>query len=504
MGIPSYYRKLIQKFPGIVKGYPPKDASVLCFDFNCLIYRCIRAPGMPDPTVTDLDTWEGALLKEVRRTTKEVWDAAGRPRKVFIAVDGVVPMAKIRQQRVRRFKSAWLRRTVTEGGGSSGWDSNAITPGTQFMEKLTVELKSLVKEQGKGWELSSVEEPGEGEHKVMSWLRAQKVPKGTVMVYGLDADLILLSMLTSAETSIPIALFREKQEFGGQLTVTADGVQEYSTFDLAEFQRRIGVDGFEDLKTYVTLMSLMGNDFLPHSLTHTLKDDGHDCIMSIFRRLKQQGVTLIKDDTVQQDVLKGIFEAWSKEEDERFQHMIRKKREQAGRGVGKGMDPSEALPLEWNVEREFVVEGKLVSSWRELYWRWIHPSGRTVASQICSEYLRGIQWVLDYYLGKPINKSWMFPSWIPPLWSDLAAVGDVDLKIAVEDPKIKPNEQLAMVLPLESWGLIRGDHRATPASLPHMWPTEFTFFSLGRKWLWECEARIPVLTVGKLRSCGQS
>jgi 5'-3' exonuclease len=508
MGIPSYYRKLIQKYAGIVKTSPPKDASILCFDFNCLIYRCIRAPGMPeapglgaDPGA--IDAWEGELLKEVRRTTKEVWDAAGRPRRVYIAVDGVVPMAKIRQQRVRRFKSAWLRRTV---GGSSGWDSNAITPGTRFMEKLTVELKSLVKEQGKGWEVSPVDEPGEGEHKVMNWLRELKKStlKGTVMIYGLDADLILLSMLTSEELGVPMVLFREKQEFGGQLSVSADGVQEYSTFDLQEFQRKIGISGMDDLKSYVTLMSLMGNDFLPHSVTHTLKDDGHDCIMDVFRQRKK----VLVDDKIQVDVLKGIWDAWARSEEERFSYMIRKKREQAGRGVGKGMDPSEALPLEWNVEKEFIAaDGRLLKGWRDLYWAWIHPRpSEAVRKEICKEYVRGVQWVLDYYLGKPVDKTWMFPSWIPPLWSDLATASYDDIEFnapSADDPKIKPAEQLAMVLPVDSWGLIRGDLRTLPSRLPHLWPSNFTFFSLGRKWLWECEARIPVVTCEAVRAASE-
>ena len=507
MGIPSYYRKLLQNYSGIIHQSPPKDAAILCFDFNCLIYRCIRAPGMPEAPGLSADSssinaWEELLLKEVRRTTKEVWNAAGKPRKVFLAVDGVVPMAKIRQQRVRRFKSAWLRRVV---GGTSGWDSNAITPGTYFMEKLTLELQSLVKEHG--WELSSVEEPGEGEHKIMQWLRNQNNIKGTVIVYGLDADLILLSMLTSAQTGIPIVLFREKQEFGGHLSITPDGIQEYSTFNLNAFQQKIGIDGLDDVKTYVTLMSLMGNDFLPHSLTHSLKDDGHDCIMDAFREIKQKKTPLLQDDCIQQDVLKGIFAGWAKEEESRFQYMIQKKREQAVRGVGKGMDPSEALPLEWNVEKEFIQQTdkkiKIVENWREIYWRWIHPSPtEAVKRQICKEYMKGIQWVLEYYLGKSVDQSWMFPSWIPPLWSDLSNSEDIHIErlVKINTRKIKPSEQLAMVLPLESWGLIRGELKNLPIILPQMWPLEFTFFSLGRKWLWECEARIPVLTVERLRA----
>lgn len=98
---------------------------------------------------------------------------------------------------------------------------------------------------------------------------------------------------------------------------------------------------------------------------------------------------------------------------------------------------------------------------------------------------------------------WMFPAWIPPLWSDLARA-DVSEETAgsasaAAEP-IKPEEQLAMVLPLESWDLVRDSSlRRLPALAPQMWPKEFGFFSAGRKWLWECEARVPVLSAERLR-----
>jgi hypothetical protein len=57
-----------------------------------------------------------------------------------------------------------------------------------------------------------------------------------------------------------------------------------------------------------------------------------------------------------------------------------------------------------------------------------------------------------------------------------------------------------MVLPLSSWGLIRDNKLKTlPSLLPQFWPLQFKFFSAGRKWLWECEALVPVLTAGRLR-----
>ena len=121
--------------------------------------------------------------------------------------------------------------------------------------------------------------------------------------------------------------------------------------------------------------------------------------------------------------------------------------------------------------------------------------------KICSEYFFGCQWILDYYLGNEVNMFWMFPAWIPPLWSDLAkAIGGSTVMPPSTTAAIRPEEQLAMVLPLESWDLVKDSSlRRLPALAPQMWPKEFGFFSAGRRWLWECEARVPVLSAERLR-----
>jgi len=440
---------------------------------------------MPTYTFQTEDEWEAALFSEIERTVLEVWSAAGKPATVYLAVDGVVPMAKIRQQRVRRFKSALLRR--------EGWDTNAITPGTRFMEKLGVVLKGMCARSG--WSLSGADQEGEGEHKIMSWLRCQK-EAGPVIVYGLDADLILLTMLVGEQLGLDTYLLREKQEFGNKVE---QGPQIYQTLNVKEFQMRLGVSGEEEVLNYIALMSLMGNDFLPHSLTHKLSDGGHDCVIECLEGLRSSG-WLLADGCYKPDVLFGIFKSWSVDEDSRMLHMIKKKREQARRGVGKGMDASEGLPLEWAVEEQLMEGHGLAEGWKNTYWSNIHPSwDQAHKDYICGEYLKGFQWILDYYSGLPVNKSWMFPAWIPPLWSDFLLFTPTHVTVQGEI-RPEPQEQLAMVLPLESWGLIRkAELRRLPSLAPQMWPRNFGFFSLGRKWLWECEARIPVLTAGRLR-----
>ena len=188
-------------------------------------------------------------------------------------------------------------------------------------------------------------------------------------------------------------------------------------------------------------------------------------------------------------------------------YLIRKKREQAVRGVGRGMAEEEGLALKWDVEAGFLNEGKLRDDWKHVYWTFLHKSYDV--DHVCCEYMKGFQWIIDYYTGRPVNKTWIFPAWLPPLWSDLATFLEKNPCIEVDNRlelPIQPQEQLAMVLPLESWGLIRDSKlRRLPVAAPQMWPKAFGFVSVGRKWLWECEARIPVLTAERVRQiCEQN
>lgn len=287
----------------------------------------------------------------------------------------------------------------------------------------------------------------------------------------------------------------------------AGGAQEYQFMNIREFQGRLGLSGYSNVLNYIGYMSLMGNDFLPHSLTHKLSDDGHEFVINEIRSQKK---LLIEDGQVSLTVLKDVLGRWSLGEEARMLGMIRKKREQAARGVGKHMGEEEGLPLKWDAEAALMDGPALKDGWKDEYWRIL--SAKYDVEHVCGEYVKGFQWIIEYYTGKAVNSSWMFPAWIPPLWSDLTAFLEVERSSQISEGAggaspnplggavPKPQEQLAMVLPLESWGLIRDSGlRRLPSLMPQMWPRKFGFVSLGRKWLWECEAKIPVLMVERLR-----
>ena len=153
-----------------------------------------------------------------------------RPRKLlFIAIDGVAPRAKQNQQRSRRFRSAQdasIKAAATEriieelrsqgkhvddslNPTKRDWDSNAITPGTPFMDILANSMRYWIVYKlntDPGWAelsviLSDASVPGEGEHKIMEFIRSQRAnpahdPNTNHVMYGLDADLIMLGLAT--------------------------------------------------------------------------------------------------------------------------------------------------------------------------------------------------------------------------------------------------------------------------------------------------------------------
>ena len=171
MGIPSYYKKLLNTVPDLIKrGRPDAGIDWLFMDFNCLIYHCLHRADTPVyPGEAGREEWElqfiAAIVQYCLKVIKEVAPRSG----VFIAIDGVVPMAKMRQQRLRRFKSVWLRNADANANAkanANSWDTNAITPGTLFMKKLHTGLSDMIRHKGKNWILSDSNQPGEGEHKL--------------------------------------------------------------------------------------------------------------------------------------------------------------------------------------------------------------------------------------------------------------------------------------------------------------------------------------------------
>ncbi len=266
MGIPSYFSNIVKRHKSIIKrlaGLP--RIHNLYMDTNGLIYDAVRVVGSNRGISND--EYETLIIDTVCNKIDE-YLALFRPSdKLMIAFDGVAPVAKLNQQRERRYKS-WFTSVVedtitrknalidplavdavavtggapkTSPSSQKAWNTSAITPGTAFMKKLNTRMRDYceVKARVIGNQLTYVysgsDIPGEGEHKIFEYIRENAdYHKDTItLIYGLDADLIMLC-LNHLHISQRIYLYRDTPEFIQSLDSTLSCGDQYY-LDIPEF-----------------------------------------------------------------------------------------------------------------------------------------------------------------------------------------------------------------------------------------------------------------------------
>ncbi|KAK2591354.1 exonuclease II Exo2 [Conoideocrella luteorostrata] len=217
----------------------------------------------------------------------------------FMAIDGVAPRAKMNQQRARRFRTALDVEKAREKAVKEGvempkeepFDSNCITPGTEFMAKLSQQLRYFVNKkvsEDADWQgceivLSGHEVPGEGEHKIMEYIRNAKAQPNYNQnvrhcLYGLDADLIMLGLLSHDPH---FCLLREEVTFGRAAKNKSKElehqnfyllhlciVREYLEMEFQELHKDGTLTFSFDLERviddFILMAFFVGNDFLPN------------------------------------------------------------------------------------------------------------------------------------------------------------------------------------------------------------------------------------------------
>ncbi len=497
------------------------------FDFNCLVYHVLARPDCPVYSVDSHEVWEARFLDEVARYALKVIRAVDPTAGVYIAIDGVAPMAKIRQQRMRRFKGTSLAEGDVEAAAAAAaprtsWDKNAITPGTRFMEKLSARLQRLIGDHqpvGQRWILSDAGEAGEGEQKIMGRIREglcgeRQAQRGSgtsggdaVVVYGLDADLIVLSMWTRTEVfpERPMWLFRERVE-RGEMIRDATGEEMFEWFSVAVLEDAISREGGvaeldvaarrEWVQDYCAAMMLLGNDFLPTSMTFRLKENGHGRLLDMLTKVRRGGRLWSREGGLNLAGWTAAVRYLSNAEEDRFLRAVQKKLD----ARGDDTDPEDE-PLRVRADAIFLDAGaagagemRLRADWRKIYADL--GFGGNVRGAV-DTYIQGMRWVVDYYTGVPVNMEWVYPWHFAPLWEHIymgLATGGWRAVPAPGTRTLKPVEQLGMVLPRRSWGLIPSGEAVArlPALAPHWFPEGFALNSVGKRYAWECEPEIPI------------
>ena len=246
MGVPAFFKWLTLRYPKIV--IEAREELSLGFNLNKIIKDNIGIDtmmpsiynlyfdmnGIIHPCAHPEDREAPSSLAEMFNSIFDYCDKVNRiikPKKlIYMAIDGVAPRAKMNQQRSRRFRAAMdaeqkerITSKIEKEWRSKGlptdflddkkdekfkFDSNFITPGTEFLYQCSIALRTYIKSRLNNdplWKdltviFSDASVPGEGEHKILDFIRTQRTydsydPNTYHCIYGADADLIMLSLI---------------------------------------------------------------------------------------------------------------------------------------------------------------------------------------------------------------------------------------------------------------------------------------------------------------------
>ncbi|CAK9054743.1 unnamed protein product [Durusdinium trenchii] len=546
MGIPRFYRWLSERYPLINENITAEqipDFDNLYLDMNGIIHNCSHnnTGGLCQKEESDVFV---EAFSYICRLVQII-----RPKKIlYMAVDGCAPRAKMNQQRSRRFRAANDAREAKDlalqmGEDISGphFDSNCITPGTEFMAKLTEHLRFFICkkiQEDPAWQsftvvLSGPETAGEGEHKIMDYIRKAKAqpdhdPNTRHCLYGLDADLIMLSL---ASHEPHFALLREEVVFGRRETKTTDqrmliAKDRFQLLHVSLLREYLDIEfapqiepKFHNLERiiddFILFCVLVGNDFLPCLPFAEIGQHGLEDLFRVYKdHLASSSASssfwLTKNcGEVDFKQFSKFLKKYGELEDGHLQSACDEQEFTLGKQRLVGLEEAPApkeyapdLPIEPPPTSEMARE-----QWYEVKFAMDvnDYEGTQKQRKLFQSYLEGLHWVMRYYFRGPDHASWSwyYPFYHAPMAFDLANYDNLsnpEISLQVGMP-FKPFQQLMAVLPSSSKTLLPSCYQwlfDSHSPVANFYPEKFVVDMDGVKVPWGGMTLIPFIDPERL------
>lgn len=513
MGIESFYGQWISKvrYRGVKSSTIPSKVLSLLLDFNGILHEVAQrvysyGNGKTTEQTRRIATMDDAeltilYLHEINIKLADLITKIRPLQTLVIAVDGVAPPAKLQQQRQRRYKEASGREDPPE---DQRFNSSCITPGTEMMKKIDANLVSWI---ATNRELlpttviySSHMVHGEGEHKIFNMIRHGLIADGDGVhaVYGLDADLNMLSLISPFHDNI--VLIREDLRDVVSIGALGRGIVDDMNGRLLPSPIDLQIDSRLAIQDFVLMCYLAGNDFLPRIFA--FYDIGETIVLMI--DIYHQAVTAKRealtrpDGQINWDTMAQFLELLGQRE----QSLLEYKAAIGFKYPSTLLDevstkvelPSSDAPEHRRNPLKYEVTEFNFKRFRTLWYAnvfrprtssgeaLIEMTGMKVFEaedirQMCNWYLYGLQWILYYYRGdidprlytekpptstSPVILEYMYQYRYAPMLGDLATMcqrhassGELlPLDLAITSCYIGAHHQLVAVMPPMSRSLI--------------------------------------------------
>ena len=420
------------------------------------------------------------------------------PRKrIILCIDGVAGSAKMSQQRQRRFKSA------KEKDDDMIFDPNCMTPGTAFMDYLSkyvdwyIRGKISYDESWKDLEiiLSSEKVAGEGEHKIISYMRKHGEPYETYCIQGLDADLIMLGLGSNVDQLYILRenVYKNKGFFFVDIKVLREKLVRYMRWENKEVTFRTE----NVINDFIFLCFFVGNDFVPTIPTLAILEGGIDVLLDVYKTVcneyghltgrKRNGIITFKLKSFK--FFLGALAGYEK-----------------GLVVEKANKRESFFP-DPLINKNLIQDGNKYDINYDKYVQDYYNKkfGEGVNRHtICHEYLYGMQWIITYYKQGIPDWKWHYQHSYGPFIQDLCdslntfKSTDFDL----HEP-VSPFEQLLSVLPPSSKKLIPSplsNLLEDTSPIKKFYPDEFEIDISGKRREWEGIVLLPMVDLEELHT----
>ena len=581
MGVPGFFSWLLKNkkklgAKNLILNNLPYKVGWLMLDTNCLLHPCVA---------NILEKYkEGQLTidpnKDLRAQIEQcVWEKITQciddmitqtePEYIYIGIDGVAPMGKILQQRQRRYRFLFdkkiklnamdtieeleemIAKTSTKPNGIEEpvipLSSIELTPGTDYMERINnrmIAYVEVLKKRNIKCIYSSYHDEGEGEHKILQYIKTNLEPTIPIVIYGLDADLLFLSLGLGWEYDLYV--MREKQVFANK-EVDLDEVPEYNYVEVK--QLHILISNLEvSTNDFIVLCYLIGNDFLPGLLTTDVKKGGLDKIFRAWNNLKEKlgiqteyenkpdennDINIAKSYLVEFDnktnkyqinleLLRGVFSELLWTERYVWKNINRDKLLNQD-----GLEPEEREKL-LNLKEEDKMEqlSKFISgqtsstdflekiefeSAIEYYSYYLGIScidiDKLIIKKMVWDYIGGIEWCIGYYLDKCPSWTWGYNFMITPTIKDIINFfpqSNKQIKIKYSSRTLNPVEQLVLAIPPQTYKYVIESELVekikSNKNIGYMLPEAFQIDINKEHIFWKCQVRIPMVEYGEFET----
>tara|TARA_Y100000992_G_scaffold231744_1_gene162843 strand:- start:1376 stop:2935 length:1560 start_codon:yes stop_codon:yes gene_type:complete len=513
MGIPSYFTHIIKNHSNIVSNKNDILIDNLYIDSNSIIYDVIHS--------IESDFSFSNIFKNVCIKLIYYINSIEPSKNVIIAFDGVAPIAKLEQQRTRRLRSLIINKINynIDNNQKNKFDTTQITPGTDFMNKLNIYIKDYFNKIKLKCNiiLSLTDTKGEGEHKIFQYIRdnIQKHSTENTVIYGLDADLIMLSLVHSKFCS-NIFLYRETPHFIKQINSDLNPNELYIiNINLLANQIALDMNNFNSvdnditnilINDYIFICFILGNDFMPHHPAINIRTNGIDILLDIYRKYFSYNNSIIQNNQIQWKQIKKLFEILSKSEDFFLinEHNKRNKLENRffpNDNTENKLNKLNNLPSIQREKEKYI--DPLSPFWESRYYETLFDISyhNDRIKQICINYLEALEWNYNYYTSNCINWRWSYKYHYCPLFKDIIQyIPNYNISIVSKDDRdFDSIFQLCYVLPQESHYLLSNKiSNKMIIHYPELYNKNIQLEWAYCKYLWESHLTLPHIDINKI------